>query len=83
MPLLHRADSTLVVVDAQRVFDGQRSMTAAEREAGAATPERLRWLAGLAALLEIPAVVVEAGTPVAAIRDGRCAPPRSGSDRRR
>lgn len=61
MPLLDRADSTLVVVDAQRVFYDQRTMTASEREAGAATLERLRWLAGLAALLEIPAVVVEEG----------------------
>jgi hypothetical protein len=39
MPLLDRADSTLVVVDAQRVFYDQRSMTAEEREAGAATLE--------------------------------------------
>lgn len=61
MPLLDRADSTLVVVDAQRVFYDQRSMTAEEREVGAATLERLRWLGGLAALLEIPAVVVEEG----------------------
>jgi nicotinamidase-related amidase len=61
MPLVDRADSTLVVVDAQRVFFDQRSMTPAEREQGAATLERLRWLAGLAALLEIPAVVVEEG----------------------
>jgi nicotinamidase-related amidase len=61
MPLVDRADSTLVVVDAQRVFFDQRAMTAEEREQGAATLDRLRWLAGLAALLEIPAVVVEEG----------------------
>ncbi len=61
MPLVDRADCTLVVVDAQRVFFDQRSMTPTEREAGAATLERLRWLGGLAAPLEIPAVVVEEG----------------------
>ncbi len=61
MPLVDRADSTLVVVDAQRVFFDQRTMTAEERAQGAAALERLRWLAGLAALLDIPAVVVEEG----------------------
>lgn len=61
MPLVDRADSTLVVVDAQRVFFDQPSMTDEERAQGAAALERLRWLAGLAALLEVPAVVVEEG----------------------
>jgi nicotinamidase-related amidase len=59
MPLVDRADSTLVVVDAQRVFFEQPAMTDEERREAAATLERARWLAGVASLLEIPAVVLE------------------------
>ena len=36
MPLVDRADSTLVVVDAQRVFFDQRGITEEERAQGAA-----------------------------------------------
>jgi nicotinamidase-related amidase len=59
MPLVDRADSTLVVVDAQRVFFDQPAMTGEEREEASATLERARWLAGMASLLHIPAVVLE------------------------
>ena len=40
MPLVDRADSTLVVVDAQRVFFDQRTMTKEERAHGAAAAIR-------------------------------------------
>jgi nicotinamidase-related amidase len=52
--LIERDDSVLVVVDAQPGF------VSAEPEA-AATVERIVWIAGMARLLGIPAVVTEEG----------------------
>ena len=54
MPLVSREDSVLVVVDAQPGF-------VAAEEAAAHALERIAWMAGLAALLDVPAVVVEEG----------------------
>ena len=54
MPLVSREDSVLVVVDAQPGF-------VAAEEAGAQALERIAWMAGLATLLDVPAVVVEEG----------------------
>jgi len=50
-----------VVIDAQRGFFEHGSMNDEEREQAAATLRRAGWLAGIAALLDIPAVVVEEG----------------------
>jgi nicotinamidase-related amidase len=52
MPLIDRAESVLVVVDAQPGFFGSGPETAG-------TVERAIWLATVARLLEIPAVVTE------------------------
>jgi len=54
LPLVRREDSVFVVVDAQPGF-------VAEEEAAAKALERITWMAGLAALLDVPAVVVEEG----------------------
>ena len=54
MPLVRRDDSVLVVVDAQPGF------FAPGDEAGKAV-HAIAWMAGLAALLDVPAVVVEEG----------------------
>jgi nicotinamidase-related amidase len=61
MPLLDRADSVLVVVDAQPGFYGHPAMSDVERESAAAALARATWLAGLATDLDVPAVVVEEG----------------------
>jgi nicotinamidase-related amidase len=55
VPLVRREDSVLVVVDAQPGF------VAAAEDAAAKALERIAWMAGLAALLGVPAVVVEEG----------------------
>jgi nicotinamidase-related amidase len=52
MPLVRREDSVLVVVDAQQGFF-------APGEEAPKVVERIAWMAGLAALLDVPAVVVE------------------------
>jgi nicotinamidase-related amidase len=54
MPLVRRGDSVFVVVDAQPGF-------VAAEEAAAHALERIAWMAGLAALLGVPAVAVEEG----------------------
>jgi nicotinamidase-related amidase len=61
VPLVRREDSVFVVVDAQPGFfaDDALSEDDAQRAADAVT--RITWMAGLATLLEIPAVVVEEG----------------------
>jgi nicotinamidase-related amidase len=62
VPLVRREDSVLVVVDAQPGFfapSDALSEDDAKRAADAVI--RTRWMAGLAALLEIPAVIVEEG----------------------
>jgi nicotinamidase-related amidase len=61
MPLLDRADSLLVVVDAQPGFIDHHHMSEHERAESAAALQRALWLAGLTTLLEAPAVVVEEG----------------------
>jgi nicotinamidase-related amidase len=53
VPLVRREDSVLVVVDAQPGFVAE--------EAGRKAVQRIAWMAGLAALLDVPAVVVEEG----------------------
>src|SRR5215208_3275638 len=61
MPLLERADCLLVIVDAQPGFVAHPSMSATEHEQSAAALGHAAWLAGLARLLDVPAVVVEEG----------------------
>jgi nicotinamidase-related amidase len=56
MPLIERADSILVVVDAQPGFSGTSEEAAA---AAASSREAAAWLAGVAAALGIPIVVTE------------------------
>jgi nicotinamidase-related amidase len=58
MPLIERADSVLVVVDAQPGFSGA-SGDAAAAAAAARSREVAAWLAGVAAALGIPIVVTE------------------------
>jgi nicotinamidase-related amidase len=70
MPLVARDDSLLIVVDAQPGFFANRQMTDEERAAAARTVDRMAWLAGLAALLDVPAVVTEE----AAARNGATEP---------
>jgi nicotinamidase-related amidase len=54
VPLVRREDSVLVVVDAQKGFF-------APGDEAPKVAERIAWIAGLAALLDVPAVVVEEG----------------------
>jgi nicotinamidase-related amidase len=61
MPLIDRADCLLVVIDTQPGFFRHSSMSGEERTAAAATVDRIRWLAGIAARLDVPAVVTEEG----------------------
>jgi nicotinamidase-related amidase len=59
VPLLRRADSLLVVVDAQPGFFADDGLSEDDAQRAAAAVTRITWMAGLATLLEIPAVVVE------------------------
>ena len=59
MPLVRRADSVLVVVDAQPGFFAYDALSEDDARRAAAAVTRIAWMAGLAALLDIPAVVVE------------------------
>ena len=61
MPLVRRADSLLVVVDAQPGFFAYDALSEDDAKRAAAAVTRIMWMAGLAALLDIPAVVVEEG----------------------
>jgi nicotinamidase-related amidase len=56
MPLIERADSVLVVIDAQPGFSGASDEAA---RAAARSREVAAWLVGVAAALEIPIVVTE------------------------
>ncbi|HYI36474.1 MAG TPA: isochorismatase family protein, partial [Thermoleophilaceae bacterium] len=56
MSLIRREDSVLVVVDTQPGF-------LSDDAEAAATVERIAWLAGMAAQMEIPVVVVEEDPP--------------------
>jgi nicotinamidase-related amidase len=61
VPLVRRADSLLVVVDAQPGFFAYDALSEDDAKRAAAAVTRITWMAGLAALLDIPAVVVEEG----------------------
>jgi nicotinamidase-related amidase len=61
MRLVDRADSTLVVIDAQTGFVAHHSMTERERERAGQALERAAWLVAIAGQLDIPVVVVEEG----------------------
>ena len=61
MPLVRRDDSQLVVVDAQPGFFEYEALGAADAKRAAAAVARITWMAGLAPLLGVPAVVVEEG----------------------
>jgi nicotinamidase-related amidase len=60
MTLIDRSDSLLIVVDTQPGFVSHNARNELESQAAEAALERLVWLAGIASLLEIPAIVVEA-----------------------
>ena len=59
MPLVDRADSVVVVVDTQKGFFDNDKMSRSDRAEAAKAVERIAWMAGMAALLDIPAVVTE------------------------
>jgi nicotinamidase-related amidase len=61
VPLVRREDSVLVVVDAQPGFFAYEALSEDDAERAAEAVTRITWMAGLAALLDIPAVVVEEG----------------------
>jgi nicotinamidase-related amidase len=61
VPLVRRADSLLVVVDAQPGFFAYDALSEDDARRAAVAVTRITWMAGLAALLDIPAVVVEEG----------------------
>jgi nicotinamidase-related amidase len=62
--LVDRTDSVLVVVDTQPGFLGGDDLGVDDRARAATALERIRWIASLATLLDIPALVTEedAGT---------------------
>jgi nicotinamidase-related amidase len=57
--LIERDDSVLVVIDTQPGFFAYDEMSEQDAAEGARTVERIVWLAGMARLLGIPAVVTE------------------------
>jgi nicotinamidase-related amidase len=61
MPLVRRDDCVLVVVDAQPGFFAYDGLSEDDAMRAADAVTRIAWMAGLAALLDIPAVVVEEG----------------------
>ncbi len=61
MPLVRREESVLVVVDAQPGFFAYDGLSEADSIRAAKAVSRITWMAGLAALLDVPAVVVEEG----------------------
>jgi nicotinamidase-related amidase len=62
VPLVRREDSVLVVVDAQPgFFAPSDALSEDDAQRAADTVTRIAWMAGLASLLDIPAVVVEEG----------------------
>jgi nicotinamidase-related amidase len=61
MPLVRREDSLLVVVDAQPGFFAYDALGEDDARSAADAVTRIVWMAGLAALLDIPALVVEEG----------------------
>lgn len=69
MPLLSRDDCVLLVVDAQPAFFAGDALTADAREHAAQALRCATWVAGMAADLEIPRVVVEEGPERAGATD--------------
>jgi nicotinamidase-related amidase len=61
VPLVRREDSVFVVVDAQPGFFAYDALSEPDARRAADAVTRITWLAGLASLLDIPAVVVEEG----------------------
>jgi nicotinamidase-related amidase len=61
VPLVRREDSALVVVDAQPGFFAYEALGEPDSIRAAKVVARITWMAGLAALLDVPAVVVEEG----------------------
>ncbi len=61
MPIVRREDSVLVVVDAQPGFFAYDALSEDDAQRAADTVTRITWMAGLAALLDVPIVVVEEG----------------------
>jgi nicotinamidase-related amidase len=61
VPLVRREDSVLAVVDAQPGFFAYDALGEHDAIRAAKAVARITWLAGLAALLDVPAVVVEEG----------------------
>ena len=59
MPLVRREDSVFVVVDAQPGFFDYEALGADDASGPPRRVARIAWMAGLAALLDVPAVVVE------------------------
>ena len=63
MPLVRREGSVLVVVDAQPGFFAYDGLGENDAVRAAKVVSRITWMAGLAKLLDIPAVVVEECPP--------------------
>lgn len=61
MPLVRREDSVFVVVDAQQGFFAYDGLAEGDAILASKAVARIAWMAGLAALLDVPAVVVEEG----------------------
>jgi nicotinamidase-related amidase len=61
VPLVRREDSVFVVVDAQPGFFASDGLGENDAVRAAKAVSRITWMAGLAALLDVPAVVVEEG----------------------
>jgi nicotinamidase-related amidase len=61
VPLVRREDSVFVVVDAQPGFFAYDGLSENDTVRAAKAVSRITWMAGLARLLDIPAVVVEEG----------------------
>jgi nicotinamidase-related amidase len=61
LPLVRREESVFVVVDAQAGFFAYDGLSETDSIRAAKAVSRITWMAGLAALLDVPAVVVEEG----------------------
>jgi nicotinamidase-related amidase len=70
LPLVRREESVFVVVDAQPGFFAYDGLGEADSIRAAKAVSRITWMAGLAALLDVPAVVVEE----VALRNGHTDP---------
>ena len=77
MPLVRREDSVFVVVDAQQGFFAYDGLGEGDAILASKAVARIAWMAGLAALLDVPAVVVEEGPE----RNGHTDPRSSSASR--